>query len=101
MQAIAPAYVSTKMTKYVPPTVSAPTPSTYAQAAVRHIGYEAHAVPWFKHAMDRCVIFFRLFFFFSYLFHRFDWFWEHCVEIFVTQNSMGGSILQFLRLVCD
>lgn len=53
IQAVVPAYVSTNMTNNMRPSLDAPLAGTYTQAAVRHIGYEAHAVPWFKHAINR------------------------------------------------
>lgn len=54
MQSQSPAYVATKMSKQQP-SLDAPAPETYVAAAVRHIGYESNAVPYFKHAMNRCV----------------------------------------------
>lgn len=37
------------------PSLDAPSADRYVAAAVRHIGYENHAVPYIKHALDRCV----------------------------------------------
>lgn len=53
VQVISPAQVSTKMCP-VPPSLTAPTADTYAAAAVKHIGYEDHAVPYWGHALYRC-----------------------------------------------
>jgi hypothetical protein len=55
VQVQAPAYVSTKMSN-VKPSLDAPTADNYVKAAVRHIGYEYHAVPYFKHALDRYAV---------------------------------------------
>ena len=57
MQAQAPAFVETNMSKLFNAKRSWTVPSAhlYAAAAVRHVGYEDHAVPFHSHALERCV----------------------------------------------
>ena len=92
MQAQAPAYVSTKMTN-VKATWSAPSAGRYAAAAVRHVGYEDYAVPYYKHALDRCATPYHAFP--CLLYPRFSacssmqaWQCMHC------QDPQGAQLLQ-------
>ncbi len=42
----APGFVATKLAKIRKATIEAPTPATWANAAVRHIGYEPTSSPY-------------------------------------------------------
>lgn len=46
-----PIQVATKLASIRKPTLLAPSPDTYARAAVRHIGYEPRCTPYWVHAV--------------------------------------------------
>jgi len=46
-----PLYVTSKLSKIRRPTLSTPSPSVYAKAAVKQIGYEAQISPYWVHAL--------------------------------------------------
>lgn len=55
LQVVAPGPVNTDMLRLERQTsFSVPTADTYVRSAGRHIGYEAAAVPYPKHAYDTC-----------------------------------------------
>jgi hypothetical protein len=47
-----PMYVATKMASIRNPSFFAPSPETYARAAVRYIGYEPLCTPYWAHAVQ-------------------------------------------------
>ncbi|XP_062224824.1 very-long-chain 3-oxoacyl-CoA reductase 1-like [Phragmites australis] len=51
VQCQVPMYVATKMASIRNPTFFAPSPETYAHAAVRYIGYEPRCTPYWPHAL--------------------------------------------------
>ncbi|XP_002984908.2 very-long-chain 3-oxoacyl-CoA reductase 1 [Selaginella moellendorffii] len=51
IQCQVPLYVATKMTRVRKPSLACPSPDTYAQCAMRWIGYEARVTPYFLHSL--------------------------------------------------
>ncbi|KAJ1271590.1 hypothetical protein BS78_06G138900 [Paspalum vaginatum] len=51
VQCQVPILVATKLSSIRKPTFLAPSPDTYARAAVRYIGYEARCTPYWPHAL--------------------------------------------------
>ena len=47
----APLYVATKMSKIRRPSLTAPSPQTWVNAAVAHIGYETIITPYWVHGL--------------------------------------------------
>ena len=52
VQNMAPLFVATKMSKIRTARIDAPSPTQWANAAVKHIGYETTSSPWWFHALQ-------------------------------------------------
>jgi len=52
VQAQAPLFVATKLAKIRRTSLTVPSPSAYARAAVKHIGYEDSVSPYWSHALQ-------------------------------------------------
>lgn len=52
----APLFVATKMSKIRKPRIDAPTPGTWAAAAVRAMGFETLSFPYWFHALQAAVV---------------------------------------------
>lgn len=51
-----PLYITTKLSKIRKSSITTPTPSGYARAAVRAIGYDAQISPYWAHALFAWVV---------------------------------------------
>merc|ERR1711920_1157368 len=52
VQVQAPLFVATKLAKIRKTSLTVPSPSAYARAAVAHIGFEDSVSPWWSHALQ-------------------------------------------------
>eukprot|EP01026_Neomeris_dumetosa_P041343 TRINITY_DN34256_c0_g2_i3.p1 TRINITY_DN34256_c0_g2~~TRINITY_DN34256_c0_g2_i3.p1 ORF type:complete len:305 (-),score=26.55 TRINITY_DN34256_c0_g2_i3:217-1131(-) len=56
VQVQSPAFVATKMSKIRRTSLWTPSPEAYVKAAIRHIGYESDAIPYWTHALQGFVL---------------------------------------------